>query len=155
MAGPRVELLTAALPRQERLDRIVPVPLRWRRRWERGLKQAELLPSGIARKWRLPVVSALRRVPHTPTQTSLSNAARRKSVAAAFAGRCSISGQRVLLVDDVLTTGSTAAACATRLRRSGAARVVLLTAAHADRRLRIPDGATADSHPEETPNHGQ
>jgi ComF family protein len=148
MAGSLGELLAAALPRHER---VAPVPLHWRRRWERGFNQAELLARGIARKWHLPVVSALRRVRHTPTQTSLSNAPRRKNVTAAFAGRRSISCQRVLLVDDVLTTGSTAAA----LRRSGAARVVLLAAVRSDRRLPIPYGATVDSHPEETPNHGQ
>jgi ComF family protein len=154
MAGPLIELLAAALPRYERLDCVVPVPLHWRRRWQRGFNQAELLARGIARKWHLPIVAALRRVRHTPTQTSLSNAARRRNVTAAFTGRGSVAGQRVLLVDDVLTTGSTAAACAAVLRRSGAARVVLLTAARADRRLAIPYDATADLHSEETPNHG-
>jgi len=152
MAGPLVELLASALPRHELLDCVVPVPLHWRRRWERGFNQAELLARGIARKWHIPVVRALRRVRHTPTQTSLSNTARRKNVTAAFACRRPLEGQRVLLVDDVLTTGATAAVCAAALRRSGAARVVLLTAARADRRLTIP--MTSDVDSEETSNHG-
>jgi ComF family protein len=155
MARPLVDLLAAALPRHEHLDCVVPVPLHWRRRWQRGFNQAELLAHGIARKWHLPVISALRRLRHTPTQTGLSNAARRKNVTAAFVCRRLAPGQRVLLVDDVLTTGSTAAACAAALRRSGAARVVLLTAARADRRLATPYAASADLHSEETPNHGQ
>jgi ComF family protein len=154
MAGPLIELLTAALPRNERLDCVVPVPLHWRRRLQRGFNQAELLARGIARKWHLPVISALRRLRHTPTQTGLSNTARRRNVTAAFTCRRSLPGRRVLLVDDVLTTGSTAAACAAALRRSGAGRVVLLTAARADRRLAVPYAATADFHSEETPNHG-
>jgi len=149
MAGPLVELLAAALPRNEHLDCVVPVPLHWRRRWERGINQAELLARGIGRKWHIPVVRALRQVRHTPTQTSLSNAARRKKVTAAFACRRSVAGHRVLLVDDVLTTG---AACASALRRSGAARVVLLTAARSDRRLAAP--ITSDVDSEETSNHG-
>lgn len=152
MARPLVDLLAAALPRHERLDCVVPVPLHWRRRWERGFNQAELLARGIARKWHIPVVRALRRVRHTPTQTSLSNTARRKNVTAAFACRRALAGQRVLLIDDVLTTGATAAVCAAALRRSGAARVVLLTAARADRRLTIP--ITSDVNSEETSNHG-
>jgi ComF family protein len=150
MTRPLVELLATALPLPEGLDCVVPVPLNWRRRWLRGFKPAELLARGIARKCHLAVISALRRVRRTPTQTSLSNSARRKNVAAAFAGRGSVSGQRVLLVDDVLATGSTAAACAAVLRRSGAVRV----AARADRRLVVPYAATADLHSEETANHG-
>lgn len=155
MAGPLVELLAAALPRHERFDCVVPVPLHWRRRWQRGFNQAELLARGIARKWHLPVVRALRRVRYTPTQTGLSNTARRKNVSAAFASRGSLSGRRILLIDDVLTTGSTAAACAAALRRAGAARVALLTAARADRRLAAPFAAAADFHPEENLDHGQ
>jgi ComF family protein len=159
MAGPLVELLAAALPRNEHLDCVVPVPLHWRRCWERGFNQAELLARGIGRKCHIPLVRALRRVRHTPTQMNLSNAARRKNVTAAFACRRSVAGHRVLLVDDVLTTGATAA-CAARLRRSGAARVVLLTAARvvlltaarADRRLAAP--ITSDVDSEETSNHG-
>jgi predicted amidophosphoribosyltransferase len=69
----------------------------------------------------------------------LSNTDRRKNVAAAF--RCrrvarALLGKRVLLIDDVMTTGSTAAACARALKQAGAARVVLATVARVDRRLK-------------------
>jgi ComF family protein len=138
-------LLVRALPRHEQFDAIVPVPLHWRKRWQRGFNQSELLARGISRKWGLPVVRGLRRLRYTVTQTGLSSSARRKNVAAVFAPRKSLNGQRILLIDDVLTTGSTAAACAAALYRAGAVRVVLLTAARADRRL----PANSHSNPED------
>lgn len=148
MANPLVELLAAALPRQEQFDAIVPVPLHWRKRWQRGFNQSELLARGIARKWGLPVVRALRRLRYTSSQTGLSNTARRKNVASVFAASRELNGKRILLIDDVLTTGSTAAACARVLRRSGAAGVTLLTVARADRRMPV----IPHSSPEENPD---
>jgi competence protein ComFC len=137
MVRPLGALLAAVLPRGEQWDAVVPVPLHWRRRWRRGFNQSELLARAIARRCGLPVVKALKRVRYTPTQTGLSNTGRRKNVVAAFAAvrRHPVSGRRILLVDDVMTTGSTAAACATVLRRAGATRITLLTVARADRRL--------------------
>jgi ComF family protein len=137
MVRPLGELLSAALPREEQWDAVVPVPLHWRRRWRRGFNQSELLARAIAGRRGIPVIRALKRVRYTPTQTGLSNTSRRKNVAAAFAAvrRHSVSGSSILLVDDVMTTGSTAAACAAALRRAGAARITLLTVARADRRL--------------------
>lgn len=148
LAKPLVELLAAALPRHEQFDAIVPVPLHWRKRWQRGFNQAGLLARGMARKWGLPVVPALRRLRYTSSQTGLSNTARRKNVASVFAASRSLSGERILLIDDVLTTGSTAAACARVLRRAGAARVTLLTVARADRRL----STIPHPNPEENPD---
>jgi len=137
MLRPLEELLTAALPAEEAVDAVVPVPLHWRRRWQRGFNQSELLARGMARERGIPLIRALRRVRHTDTQAGLSRTARRGNVAAAFRARHerAIAGKRVLLIDDVMTTGSTAAACAHILRRAGAARVVLLTVARADRRI--------------------
>ncbi len=120
---------------------MIPVPLHWQRRWQRGFNQSELLAHEIARRAGLPVLDVLRRVRATKTQAGLSNTNRRRNVAQAF--RCRrgsrwlqrIQGKRVLLIDDVMTTGSTAAACAGALKRAGAAGVVLLTVARADRRL--------------------
>ncbi|MBV9744184.1 MAG: ComF family protein [Acidobacteriia bacterium] len=135
LSKPLIELLIAALPRDERFDAVVPVPLHWRKRWQRGFNQSDLLARGIARKWNVRVLKAIRRVRFTAAQAGLSNTARRKNVASVFACRHRLSGQRLLLVDDVLTTGSTAAACSRALRDAGASRVTLLTVARADRRL--------------------
>jgi competence protein ComFC len=148
MAKPLVGLLAEALPRHEQFDSIVPVPLHWRKRWQRGFNQSELLARGVGRKWGLPVVRALRRLRYTVTQTGLSHSARRKNVAAVFVPRRKVEGQRILLIDDVLTTGSTASACAAALHRAGAVRVVLLTVARADRRL----PALPHSNPEDNLN---
>jgi len=136
MLRPLADLLASALPRDERFDLIVPVPLHWRRRWNRGFNQAELLARDLAARFGIPCTAALRRVRATASQTGLSNSGRRKNVATAFAiRRHRVAGRNVLLVDDVMTTGATAAACGSVLRRAGATRVVLLTVARADRRL--------------------
>ena len=144
MDRPLGELLAAALPPGEGLDAIVPVPLHWRRRWQRGFNQAELLARRLAPRCGLPVIRALRRIRYTATQTGLSNTSRRSNVAAAFrvCRPAAIAGKRLLLIDDVMTTGSTATACASVLRKAGAARVLLLTVARADRRMDAkPEGS--------------
>lgn len=137
MAQPLGDLLAEAVPSEEPFDVIVPVPLHWLRRWHRGFNQSELLARGLARRLRIPMLSALRRTRSTGIQAGLSNTARRRNVARAF--RCrrarSVVGKRVLLIDDVMTTGSTAAACALALKRAGAQRVVLATVARVDRRF--------------------
>jgi ComF family protein len=144
LARPLGELLVQALPRDERFDAIVPVPLHWRRRWQRGFNQSELLARVVSRRTGIPVIAALRRERHTAMQAGLSNSSRRRNVTGAFACRGAlakrIEGRRILLIDDVMTTGSTAAACAAVLRRAGARRVALLALARADRRQ---DGRSA------------
>jgi ComF family protein len=87
------------------------VPLHWRRRLARGFNQAELLARGVARVTGIPVISALGRVRSTSTQAGLSNRRRRQNVTRAFRSR-NVSGKRILLIDDVMTTGATGAACA-------------------------------------------
>jgi competence protein ComFC len=150
LAKPLVELLAAALPRTEAFDAVVPVPLHWRKRWQRGFNQSELLASGIARKWGLPVRNALRRRRFTSAQAGLSNTERRKNVAAAFTSRRGVEGQRILLIDDVLTTGSTAAACARALRGAGAVRIAVAAVARADRRLPAIPQSTSEEN-----DHGE
>jgi len=110
---------------------LAPVPLHWRRRWRREFNQAEELVRGIRkhapayRVWR-----GLRRVRHTDTQTRLSKAARRVNVRGAFAvARNRAVPARVLLIDDVMTTGATLNAAANALRKAGAEHVFTLTLA--------------------------
>ena len=141
LARPLGDLLAAALPHDERFDVITPVPLHWRREWQRGFNQSELLARRLASRCGIPLRRTLRRAKPTLTQAGLSNAARRSNVTAAFRCRRDVqrsgwlAGRRLLLVDDVMTTGSTAAACAEALKRGGAARVALATVARVDRRL--------------------
>jgi ComF family protein len=134
LARPLTGLLAQALPRDEAFDAAVPVPLYWRRRLQRGFNQAELLARGLARRTGIPVVKALGRLRATPTQAGLSNSARRQNVTRAFRSR-NVQGKRILLIDDVMTTGATASSCAPALKQAGAKRVVLLTVARVDRRM--------------------
>jgi ComF family protein len=137
LAKPLGRYLALALPRDESFDAIVPMPLHWRKRWQRGFNQADLLAHEIARRTHTPVKNVLRRVRATVAQAGLTNAKRRKNVSGAFRprGDKALRGQRILLVDDVMTTGSTAAACARALKVAGARQVVLLTLARTDRRI--------------------
>ncbi len=132
-------LMAQALPRDEAFDAVVPVPLYWRRRWQRGFNQAELLARVQSRRTGIPILKALRRVRATPNQAGLSNSERRRNMTQAFRcggrGEKPLAGKRILLIDDVLTTGSTAAACALALKRAGARRVAILTVARVDRRM--------------------
>jgi len=147
LARPLGDLLLAALPREQEFDALVPVPLHWRRQWQRGFNQAELLARMIGRRTGIPVVKALGRVQATVTQASLGNSSRRRNVASAF--RCKrarlVEGKRILLIDDVMTTGATAAQCALALKRAGAGKVALLTVARVDRRMDSRRRAVAES----------
>jgi len=90
-------------------DALVPVPLHWRRRWQRGYNQAEVLARAIGRETRTPVHRLLRRIRNTPYQSAHTPAERRASVRGAFAsaGKVNLTGKVVLLIDDVLTTVAT------------------------------------------------
>ncbi|MBI1788530.1 MAG: ComF family protein [Acidobacteria bacterium] len=140
LARPLAGFLWRALPLDEVFDAVVPMPLHWRRRWSRGFNQAGLLARELARRRGLPMIAAVRRVRHTQTQTGLTHAQRRENVAGAFRlrKRARIEGKRLLLVDDVMTTGATGSACAAVLRRGGARSVTLLTLARVDRRAGLP-----------------
>ena len=137
LAAPLGRYLVRALPDDRQFDVIVPMPLHWLRRWRRGFNQSELLACEVGRRRGLSLQTrALRRKRHAAPQSGLSSAARRRNLAGLFAvsDRRLIEGRRVLLVDDVLTTGATAQAAARALKSAGAAQVVVLTLARADRR---------------------
>lgn len=142
--------LTLALPAGASFDVIVPVPMHWWRKWRRGFNQAELLAREVSKRSGFPMAWALRRTRHRAPQAGLSNRERRTNVRGVFAvsDPSVVAGRRVLLVDDVVTTGSTAAACARVLKEAGAVRVALLTLARADRRW-LPGGLpTAERDPD-------
>lgn len=116
----------------------VPVPLHWRRLSARGFNQAALLLRHAARGLGLEIDAlSLRRVRATATQSSLRASERAGNVAGAFAvvrrRRSRLAGRRVLLVDDVMTTGATMAACARALVAAGAREVIAFCAARAER----------------------
>lgn len=113
------------------LDGIVPVPLHPARRRAREFNQAEVLARLAGPRLRLPVEDCLRRCRFTFTQTHFHREERFENLRGAFElkPRNGVSGRRLALVDDVMTTGSTADACAGVLREAGAAAVVVITVA--------------------------
>jgi len=127
-------------------DVIAPVPLHWTRLFARRYNQSAVLAYGVAKAWRrgLPlgakpgfrvVPDLLVRRRRTPSQGRLGRLARARNVAGVFALRHkeSVRGRRIVLIDDVLTSGATVEECARVLRRAGAARVDVLTLARAIR----------------------
>lgn len=124
MARAGKELLSEA-------DMLVPVPLHWRRGWSRRYNQSGALAKVIARHSGVKMVSeALRRTRATEQQIGLSRKDRASNVQGAFGvadeRKADIQGRRVVLVDDVLTSGATVDACARALLRAKAAQVDVL-----------------------------
>jgi ComF family protein len=125
------ELLTDA-------DALVPVPLHWRRLWARRFNQSAMLAAAISAESGVPVAAgALKRVKPTAQQVGLSRTERAANVQGAFRvppeAKGSVHGRRLILVDDVLTSGATVDGCARALLRAGAANVdVLIFARVAD-----------------------
>lgn len=118
-----------------RFDMVVPVPLHRDRLRQRGFNQSLVLAREIAGKFGTPVdFEALKRIRDTEPQVSLDGKQRRGNVKGAFAAAgASVKGKRLMLVDDVFTTGSTVRECARVLVQQGALEVAVYTAARAVR----------------------
>jgi competence protein ComFC len=116
-----------------RFDVIVPVPLHPARQRERGFNQASLLAEMLSAQTSIPAKPVLERIRYTTTQTALDRSERMENLHNAFRLRknADVRGLHVLLVDDVLTTGSTLNECARLLKRAGALSVHAATAARA------------------------
>jgi ComF family protein len=129
-------LLLRALPLDQNFDAIIAMPMHWRKRWERGFNQSELLAAPIAKRFGLKLSSNLRRNRYTAPQAGLSETARRANLRHSFrvVKPEQVSGRRVLLIDDVFTTGATLRAATATLKAAGAAHVSALTLARVDRR---------------------
>jgi ComF family protein len=112
-------------------DALVPVPLHWRRLWARRFNQSAMLAAAVSRQTGLPVAAgALQRVKPTAQQVGLSRTERAANVQGAFRvpgdGKAAVTGRRLVLIDDVLTSGATVDGCARALPRAGAANVDVL-----------------------------
>jgi ComF family protein len=112
-------------------DALVPVPLHWRRNWARRFNQSAMLAAAISATSGVPIAAgALKRVKSTVQQVGLSRSERAANVQGAFRvppeRKSAVVGRRLVLVDDVLTSGATAEGCARALLRAGAANVDVL-----------------------------
>lgn len=136
LAGPLGRLMFRALPRDERVDAVVPMPIHWRRWLARGYNQSDLLAREVSARSGLPVERLLRRTRNTPVQVGLTSRERRLNVKNSFAvpDPARVGGRSLLLIDDVLTTGATLNAASGALKQAGAARITILTLARPDRR---------------------
>lgn len=124
-------------------EALVPVPLHWRRLWARRFNQSAALAEAISAASGVPVLhGALKRIKATAHQVGLSRAERSTNVQGAFRvsgeGKTHIAGRRLILVDDVLTSGATVDACTRALLRAGAANVDVLVFARVVAATRTP-----------------
>jgi ComF family protein len=112
-------------------DALVPVPLHWRRHWARRFNQSAILAAAVAKGSGVPIAAgALRRVKRTTQQVGLSRAQRAANIQGAFRvpadGKAEVVGRKLVLIDDVLTSGATVEGCAKALLRAGAKNVDVL-----------------------------
>ena len=108
-------------------DALIPVPLLWRRLWARRFNQSGMLAAAVSRQTGVPVAAgALKRVKPTAQQVGLSRTERAANIQGAFRvpgdGKTAVTGRRLVVIDDVLTSGATVNGCARALLRAGAAK---------------------------------
>lgn len=111
------------------IDAVQPVPLHWRRRWFRGFNQSVEIGRPIAKRRGVPMLTAVRRVRATPFQSGLSARERASNLKSAFLVRGSLQYAHVLIIDDVITTGSTMRQIARVLKSAGVDKVSALAVA--------------------------
>ncbi len=126
-AGAYARLLAIRLQtdRLDEFDMLTWIPISSRRRFRRGYDQVEILARALGREMGVTPVKTLKKIRNNPPQSKLSAAHRRGNVLGVYkvVNPATISGKRVLLLDDVLTTGATASECAKMLVTSGASQV--------------------------------
>lgn len=137
LARPLGELLASAVEaRGVRVEVVVPVPLGPGRLGERGYNQAALLAARVASRLRISAAPlGLERVVETGQLARQQRGERRKSVEGGFRASASLAGRRVLLVDDVMTTGATSGACKDAVEKAGGSVVAVAVVAAVERRL--------------------
>lgn len=136
LAAPLSRLLIQALPFGRNFDVVAPMPMHWWKQRQRGFNQAELLAGPVARRLGQKVSTQLRRRRLTKSQAGLSEAQRRENLKNSFCVKnpAEIRGKRVLVIDDVFTTGATLRAATETLKANGASHVSALVLARVDRR---------------------
>ncbi len=151
LATPLARLMIDRLPPLDEIDLIIPVPLHAERLREREFNQSLLLADRIGRHLNIPVsCTALTRIAPAPPQTTLSRKERLNNLRGAFSVPRpeSITSLRILLIDDVFTTGTTVNVCAKTLRKAGSGHVFVLTLGRTVDASHIPDRIFAQrAHP--------
>lgn len=140
LAGTMARYMSPLVDRSAATPVLVPVPLHRSRLWQRGFNQSVLVATQLSKRLGIPSdVRLIERTRRTPLLKGLSHDQRRRAVTGAFTVRRreDVQGRTIILVDDVLTTGSTADACAKALVRAGAARVELVSWARVVRPARL------------------
>lgn len=113
------------------IDCLAPVPLHWFRKFTRGYNQSDMICRELGRRMGVEICDALKRTRWTPPQAQLSRSKRTRNLSNAFAVRdnAAVAGKSIMLVDDVMTTGTTLNECARKLVKAGAKEVNVLTIA--------------------------
>jgi ComF family protein len=129
-------MMLSAAPATGKFDLVVAMPMHWRKRWERGFNQAELLARPIARFYGVKLSRGLRRSRYTKPQASLGQQERLANLENSFSIRnpAALAGKRVLLIDDVFTTGATLRAATAALKGAGVSCVSVLALARTEQR---------------------